>query len=124
MSEGAQQHIPGSTDGEQNLHRALIAAISGLGQIRDPLQRARAGTRLIGEVQQRLSELAEVRARAVAEAVQWPGQSLATVAESLDLSKQAIARLVTPTLKKETASEMRQRLAASFDIGANEGRVR
>jgi hypothetical protein len=110
------------TELELNLHRALVAAISGLGQMSDPLSRAAAGTRLIGEVQRRLSELADMRARAVAEAVQWPGQSLATVAESLELSKQAVARLVTPTLREEAASEMRQRLTAAFEFGADEGR--
>ena len=83
----------------------------GVQQVRDPLERARSA----GELMDRLrrvtnTELADIRQKAIAEAVQWPNMSMGKVATELSLSKSAVAKLANPKLRTLVANDLRERL--------------
>jgi len=98
-----------------NLQKQLNAAIAGIHQCAEPLERARRGGELIEYLQQAINQVAENRRRAVAEAVQWPGESMATIAAKLGLSKSAVAKLATSDLRDDVANDLRTRLARGFN---------
>jgi hypothetical protein len=100
----------------QNVERQLNAAISKIDQTREPVKRAKLLGDFIAALQAVINALADSRRRAIAEAVQWPGESLATVAESLGVSKSAIAKLVTPDIRETIGNDLRKRLAGGLQL--------
>ena len=97
------------------LEKQLNETILGIHQSGEPLKRAQRSGELITDLQRVINNLAETRRKAIAEAVQWPGESLATVAAKLNLSKSAVAKLATPDLKDVIANDLRARLARGFN---------
>jgi hypothetical protein len=100
----------------QSVERQINAAISKIHQIREPVKRAKELGDLIADLQIVINALADSRRRAIAEAVQWPGASLATVAESLGVSKSAIAKLVTPDIREVVGNDLRKRLSGGLQL--------
>ena len=97
------------------LEQQLNKAFSGIHQRRDPVNRAEDFGELIAYLQLKIEDLAKGRREAVAEAVQWPGESMATVAAKLKLSKSAVAKLATPDIRDVIANDLRTRLARGFN---------
>ncbi len=97
------------------LQQQLNAAISGVHQSGEPVKTAQLAGALITYLQGAIEQLAQVRRQAVAEAVQWPGESMATVAAELNISKSAVAKLATPDMREIVASDLRARLARGFN---------
>jgi hypothetical protein len=98
------------------LQQQINQAVSGLGQHRDALARAKRSTELLDYLQDVIkNQLSKIRREAVAEAVQWPDMSMAKVADELGISKSAVAKLVTPDLRTTMADDLRSRLANGFN---------
>jgi len=100
---------------EVKLRQQLNAAISGIQQTGEPVRRAQHAGDLITYLQGAIEQLAQVRRNAIAEAVQWPNESMATVAAKLNLSKSAIAKLATPDIREVVANDLRARLTRGFN---------
>jgi len=98
-----------------NVERQLNAAISKIQQTRDVMQRAREYGELMAGLQGAINYLAEPRRRAITEAALLPGASLQSVADELNLSKSAVAKLVTPDLRQVIGDDLRKRLARGFN---------
>lgn len=99
-----------------SLEMAVNDAIMGTHQISNPLERARRAGDLIEYLQRVVnSDLAPIRRRAVAEAIQWPNMSMAKVAVELGLSKSAVAKLAAPDIRNAVADDLRARLAKGFN---------
>jgi hypothetical protein len=98
------------------LQQQLNQAVSGIGQQRDPLERARRAGELIKQLQRFINgDLVKLRREAVAEALQWPNMSMAKVAIELEVSKSAIAKLATPDIREIIANDLRTRLKRGFN---------
>jgi len=97
------------------LQQQLNAAISEAHQSGEPLRSAQRAGALITYLQGAIEQLAQLRREAIAEAVQWPGESMATVAAKLNLSKSAVAKLATPDIREIVATDLRARLARGFN---------
>lgn len=97
------------------LQQQLNAAISEVHHGGEPLRSAQRAGALITYLQGAIEQLSQMRRRAVAEAVQWPNESMATVAAKLNLSKSAVAKLATPDIREIVAKDLRARLARGFN---------
>jgi predicted transcriptional regulator len=97
------------------LQKELNKTISGVHQIREPVDRARAAVELITHLQQVIRDLSQGRREAIAEAVQWPGESMSTVAAKLEISKSAVAKLAPPVVRNAVADDLRTRLSRGFN---------
>lgn len=97
------------------LQQQLNSAISGIHQSGEPVKTAQRASALMTYLQGAIEQLAQVRRLAVAEAVQWPGESMATVAEKLNISKSAVAKLATSDIREIVANDLRARLARGFN---------
>jgi molecular chaperone DnaK (HSP70) len=107
------------------LDRALNGAAQSLGSRRDPISRAAAAAQVAERLNRALATVAECRSRAVAEATLLPGLSMAKVADELGLAKSTVAKLAGPAdFRQGIAADMRTKLEAAFEVGADEGRRR
>lgn len=97
------------------LEQQVNEMISSIHQERDPLRRAQRASDLVAWLQSEVEQLSRIRRDAIAEAVQWPNESMATVAKRLGLSKSAVAKLATPDIRDVIASDLRARLARGFN---------
>ena len=98
-----------------NLERQLNAAVSKIHQTRDVMRRAKDYGDLVAGLQIVINSLADARRRAITEAALLPGASLQSVADELGLSKSAVAKLVTPDLRRVIGDDLRKRLAQGFN---------
>lgn len=97
------------------LQKQVNGAISGLQQNRNPLQRSQLAGELMNYLKGVIDDLAEGQRESIAEAVNWPGESMATVATKLNLSKSAVAKLATPDIRDVIAKDLRARLAKGYN---------
>jgi radical SAM superfamily enzyme with C-terminal helix-hairpin-helix motif len=97
------------------LQQQLNDALSGVNQSGEPIHRAKRAGELKVYLQRVIDDLEQVRRRAIAEAINWPGESMATVAEKLNLSKSAIAKLATPDIREVISNDLRARLAKGYN---------
>lgn len=107
------------------LETALNHALSSLGMRRDPVSRAVAATRVQELLTVRLTQVSELRRRAVASAVASPGMSMQKVADELGVSKSAVAKLAggTAEVRERIAAEMRAHLASSGESPTSDERL-
>jgi hypothetical protein len=107
------------------LEKAINDAILSIGSRIDPIDRAVAAGRVMEHLTNGVAWANERRAQAVATAVVLPGMSMQKVADELGMPKSTVAKLAgSASFRNEIAEDMRGRLQASFEYGAQEGRSR
>jgi hypothetical protein len=99
----------------QKIEKTINEYILFVHQNRDPLARARLSDEATAKLRGAIEQLNETKRKAIAEAVQWPGASLSSVAKEMNLSKSAIAKLAPPSLKEVIGRDLRERLAGGFN---------
>jgi len=87
---------------------SVSQAVMGLSQVRDPLQRAAIGGDLIQILERALKSVSEQRQKAIAEALLWPGMSMAKLAAELGLSKSYVGKLAPMEVRQRVAGEMKE----------------
>ena len=98
------------------LQKALNQATSGLGQVTDPLKRAREAAEVLGALQRAVVDVATIRRNAVAEALERPDMSLAKVAATLNVAKSTIAKLAPRYLREAIANNLRAPVAKGLNL--------
>lgn len=98
------------------VQRAVDDELMLIGQMSNPLSRAKRAGELIQYLLNRTNQVAEMRRRAVAEALEWPGTSMEHVTSELGLSRSAVTKLAPPDLRAQMAENLRQRLANGLNL--------
>ncbi len=99
----------------QMVERKVNEAVLGIHQIQNPITRAKRAGDLTDYLMARIEDLAAIRRRAVAEALEWPGGSMEKVTAELGVSRSAVVKLAPPDLRRQIAEELRERLARGFN---------
>jgi hypothetical protein len=113
--EGDDCKVTSDTTPTIALQQALNSEVLGTHQTQDPITRARRAGELTNYLMTVTEDLAEIRRKAVAEALEWPGGSMETVTAQLGLSRSAVVKLAPPDVRRKIADELRERLASGFN---------
>jgi hypothetical protein len=99
----------------QMVEMKVNEAVLGIHQTQNPITRAKRAGDLTDYLMARIEDLAAIRRRAVAEALEWPGGSMEKVTAELGVSRSAVVKLAPPDLRRQIAEELRERLARGFN---------